>query len=95
MGIVYAKLKLLNAIDVGLFKRGMLEEDKIRQADVDAIVDSGASTIAVPTRLAVQLGLDHVRFTEAELANGQSEKVAGFVNASSSVFIVIPRKSVN
>jgi len=30
MGIVYAKLKLLNAIDVGLFKRGMLEEDKIR-----------------------------------------------------------------
>ena len=75
MGIVYAKLKLLNAIDVGLFKRGMLEEAKIRQADVNAIVDSGASTIAVPTRLAVQLGLDHVRFTEAQLANAGSEKV--------------------
>ena len=75
MGMVYAKLRLLNAIDVGLFKRGMLEEGKIRQVEVEALVDSGAMNMVVPDHIAVQLGLDHVDFTEVELANSRAEKV--------------------
>ncbi len=75
MGMVYAKLKLLNAGDVILFKRGMLEEDKIRQVEVNAMVDTGAMNMVVPDHIAVQLGLDHVSYTEVELANSKSEKV--------------------
>jgi len=74
MGMVYAKLKLLNAIDVGLFKRGMLEEDKIRHVEVDAMVDSGATTIVLPKSLCEQLGLDYVQTRDVELADGKAQK---------------------
>jgi len=96
MGMVYAKLKLLNAGDVILFKRGMLEEDKIRHVEVDATVDSGAMNMVVPKHIAVQLGLDHVDFTEVELANSESEKVEivgpieiRFANRISAVNVVV------
>ena len=75
MGMVYAKLRLLNAIDVGLFKRGMLEEGEIRQVEVEALVDSGAMNLVVPSHIAIQLGLDHVDSIEVELANSKREKV--------------------
>ena len=79
MGMVYAKLKLLNAGDVVLFKRGMLEEDKIRQLDVNAMVDPGATTIVLPEGVAERLGLDYVQMRDVELADGvpQKAKIVG------------------
>jgi len=75
VGMVYAELKLRNAGDVILYKRGMLEEGKIRQSKVEALVDSGAVNLVVPSHIAIQLGLDHVDFIEVELANSKTEKV--------------------
>jgi len=39
-----------------LFKRGMLDEDKIRQVEVTATVDTGATTIVLPKGVAEELG---------------------------------------
>ncbi|MBN2209163.1 MAG: clan AA aspartic protease [Candidatus Coatesbacteria bacterium] len=75
MGLVYAKLKLLNAGDVVLFKRGMLEKDKIRQVEVEALVDSGATDLVVPEHIAAQLVLDLIDSREVELSDGASRTV--------------------
>ena len=75
MGLVYAELRLLNSIDVGLCKRGMLEEEKVREATVEALVDSGAINLVIPSHIAVQLGLDHVDSMEVELADSRTQKV--------------------
>ena len=75
MGSVYAELKLRNAGDVILCKRGMLEEEKVRQTMVKALVDSGAINLVIPSHIAVQLGLDHMDFTEVELADSTTQKV--------------------
>jgi len=72
--MVYAKLMLLNAIDVGLFKRGMLEEDKTRHAEVEALVDSGTTLIVLPRSLCEQLGLDYVQTRDIELADGKPQR---------------------
>ena len=74
MGMVYAKLKLLNAGDIVLFKRGMLEEDRIRQVEVEALVDSGTTMIVLPKSLCEQLGLDYVEKRDVELADGKAQK---------------------
>jgi len=79
MGMVYAELRLLNAGDVVLFKRGMLKEEDVRQADVNALVDTRATTIVLPETVAEGLGLDYVQMREVELADGvpQKAKVVG------------------
>ena len=44
MGTVYAEITLKNAGDVINANRGHLEEQKIRKAKVNAVVDTGAGT---------------------------------------------------
>jgi len=42
MGKVQVKVKITNAIDEGLARRGQLEVSKVRSCEVEALVDTGA-----------------------------------------------------
>ena len=52
MGKVMTKLKLTNIVDQGLAMQGLLRPDQIRSVEVDALVDTGATSLAIPADLA-------------------------------------------
>jgi clan AA aspartic protease len=71
MSIVYTELTLKNEIDTAFAKRGYIKLDEIRQATVQAIVDTGAWTIVINKETRDKLGLDDKGLGEATLADGQ------------------------
>ena len=75
MGIVQAEITLKNAIDVGSCKRGLMKEPEVRQATVQAVVDTGAATLVINEELCQQLGLGVRGSKQARLANGVRETV--------------------
>src|SRR5436190_18769115 len=59
MGRVLTEATLENLEDLYLVGRGQLTPEKVRRVTVtDALVDTGARALAVPTRLIRQLGLE-------------------------------------
>ena len=70
MGIVYTEITLKNAIDKGMAKSGMLKEHEIRQTTVQAMVDTGAWTLAINEAIREKLGLSIQGKAPATLANG-------------------------
>jgi predicted aspartyl protease len=75
MGIVHAEITLKNTIDVGAYKRNLINEPEIRQAVVQAVVDTGAMTLVINEQLRQQLGLGVVGAKVATLANNVKETV--------------------
>jgi clan AA aspartic protease len=70
MSLVSAKITLKNAIDVGVCKRGIIEEREIRQTTVEAMVDTGAWTLVINEAVREKLGLDVLRTESGTLADG-------------------------
>lgn len=75
MGEIKAKVKLTNATDQALVRRGLLANDQVRVYETDAIVDTGAVRCVLPLQVAQQLGLDLVNQRVAEYADGRREAV--------------------
>ena len=75
MGLTYANIELLNSGDIILHKRGYIKEAEIRKETVKALVDSGAYMLCVNERIKNQLGLDHISYETAQLANGELTKI--------------------
>ena len=76
MGEVKATVKISNAIDAGMFRRGLLTREQIRTVTVEAVVDTGAVRSCIPVDVQRQLGLETVRHINAQMANGLTESVA-------------------
>lgn len=72
MGLVFAEIELLRSADLILVQEGYLEPDRIRRCTVRAMVDSGATMLAIPEFVRKQLDLRKIREIEAELADGSS-----------------------
>lgn len=75
MGEVKIKIKIINAGDEMLFRRGILSEDKIRSQEVIAVVDTGAATSVLTPEVANNLGLQIIRQERAVYANEYSENI--------------------
>lgn len=76
MGRVVTKAVIENAGDLIEFERGMRQRDQVRQLIVpDALVDTGATTLALPTRMIQKLGL-----TKAYEKRGLSSRGTSIVN---------------
>jgi clan AA aspartic protease len=73
MGETRAKLTLVNIIDQGMAERGVIEESQIRKAEVDAVVDTGATPLVIPESLRVRLGLAIKKSSAVTLAGGKHE----------------------
>jgi len=59
VGRVFTPATIENLEDIWASKHGLIESDGIRRIEVDdALVDSGATLLSVPTRLIRELGLE-------------------------------------
>lgn len=75
MGEVRVKIKIINAIDEGLFRRGKLLKEDIRFYETDALVDTGAVPSVLPIEIVQKIGLEIIRKERAIYANNSSENV--------------------
>ena len=73
MGEVKVKIKLTNAVDAGLAKRGQLAPEQVRFVETEGIVDTGAVMSVLPASLCQSLGLEIVGEVEAWVANDNPE----------------------
>ena len=69
MGEVKIRVKLTNAIDAGLARRGQITPEEVRFVETDAVVDTGAVMSVVPASVCAELGLAIVGEIEAWVAN--------------------------
>lgn len=72
---IKVSVKLSNAMDLGMVRRGLLQPTEVRSASVEAVVDTGAVRSCLPVDVMQQLGLRVVRRINAQMANGEVESV--------------------
>ena len=71
MGKVIVTAIIENLFDVARVEEGMLNADQVRSVEVtDALVDTGATFLSLPTRLITQLGLRKIQTRTARTTNG-------------------------
>jgi clan AA aspartic protease len=75
MDEVRVNVKLTNAGDEALVRRGLLTSDKIRSYEADALVDTGAIRSVLPTHVVQLLGLAIVGKARATYANDAAKDV--------------------
>ena len=75
MGEVRVQVKITNAGDQALARRGLMTPEQVRTYMADAVVDTGAVSSTVPVHIAQHLGLATVSTARAEYANGFVEEV--------------------
>jgi len=75
MGEVRAQVKLTNAVDEALVRRGQMTLDQIRIYEADALVDTGAVRSVIPIQVVQQLGLAIRGQRVAEYADGRKDTV--------------------
>ena len=73
MGTVYAEITLKNARDVGNALAGIVTDNKVREAAVQAVVDTGAMSLIINEELRDRLGLTIAGRRQASLANGAKQ----------------------
>ncbi len=74
VGRVLVKVEVANHDDHRAAGRGELAPEAIRRLTCEALVDSGATYICLPTRLIQQLGLTPERVRQIRTANGTVER---------------------
>ena len=70
MGEVNVRVRLSNAGDVELMRKGLLEAGRVRTWEVDALVDTGATRSIIPPDVAERLGLTILSQASGRLADG-------------------------
>ena len=75
MGEVHVRVRLINAVDEALVRRGALAADRVRSCEVDAFVDTGASRTVLPAEIVERLGLMIRGQLSVGYANGRQEPV--------------------
>ena len=75
MGEVQSRVKLTNAIDEALARRGQLEADQVRVYETHALVDTAAVRSVLPVHVVQRLGLAIRGQRVAEYAEGRKEAV--------------------
>ncbi|MBM4078450.1 MAG: retroviral-like aspartic protease [Planctomycetes bacterium] len=82
MGKEEVKARLFNHTDLLNLQRGAIAEAAVRKVEVVALVDTGATYVVIPRRIASQLGPFLTRKTKVRYADGREgerEKVFGLV----------------
>lgn len=73
MGRVLSEIAVENSGDVYAASRGLVPEDQVRRVVVpDALVDTGATLLSLPTRVIQELGLRRVSTKRVTASSGQT-----------------------
>jgi predicted aspartyl protease len=75
VGEVRVKVKLTNAMDEALARRGKIKEEEIRNYEADALVDTGAVSSVIPAQVMGNLGVLARGQRVAQYADGRNEVV--------------------
>lgn len=75
VGAVRVHLKLTNAIDEALIRRGLLNAELPQVCETEALIDTGAVRTVLPQAIVTQLGLNIRSQQIAQVANGAEELV--------------------
>lgn len=75
MGEVVVKVKLTNAGDDTLVRRGLMKKEDVRTYEAAAIIDTGAVSTIIPIHVVEKLGLGIRKHTVAEYADGRKDTV--------------------
>ncbi len=71
MGKVLVEAKVENVVDLYLARNGAIAESDVRRVEVaSALVDTGATTLAMPAAMIRQLGLEPLRTRQARTTAG-------------------------
>ena len=70
MGLVYADIELINAIDLGMAKRHQIGEEEVKRMNVNMLVDTGSVYMCINESVQAQLQLSVVEKRKGQLANG-------------------------
>jgi clan AA aspartic protease len=70
MGNVFAEITVKNVMDMGLAQDGHITENNIRSVTLNAVVDTGATTLVIDEKTFNQLGLSVVETRDINLAGG-------------------------
>ncbi|MBI1922696.1 clan AA aspartic protease [Candidatus Poribacteria bacterium] len=73
MGRFAVEFKLSNSIDVADARRGLLPPEQVRQVTMQGVVDTGATRLVIPERVAVQLGAPEAGDVGVRYADGRRE----------------------
>lgn len=68
--MVYADIRLINAVDPGMVKRNLIDKDEVKQVNVRMLVDSGAYRMAINEAIQEQPGLSFVEKRTLTMAGG-------------------------
>lgn len=69
------KIKLSNLADEKMVERGLLRSEQVRSLEVEGLVDTGATALAIPADVVEKLGLTEIRRVDIGLADGTRRKV--------------------
>ena len=75
MGEVRVKVRLTNSADLALVRRHLLRAEEVRSLEADALIDTGAVSLVVPSLVAQRLALARPFRQVAEYADGRREEV--------------------
>jgi clan AA aspartic protease len=73
MGRVTVEVELRNYGDTILAERGQLAPDQVRKATLSGVVDTGATQLIIPGRVANELGLEKVGDAYVRFADNRRE----------------------
>lgn len=76
IGEIRVKVKLTNATDEALVRRGALPASGVRSLETEALVDTGAVRSVIPPSVQARLGVGSRSEHVAEFADGRREAVA-------------------
>jgi hypothetical protein len=74
MGLVYAGIELINADDLALARRNILNKDEVKRMTVNMLVDSGAYMMAINETFQEQLQLPFKEKRKSIMENGSVEE---------------------
>ena len=75
VGAIRVRVRLTNAMDEALLRRGRLQENEVRSYEAEALVDTGAVRSVIPVHVLEKLGLEERGQRVAEYADGRKDSV--------------------
>ncbi|RYF79712.1 MAG: clan AA aspartic protease [Chitinophagaceae bacterium] len=74
MGIVYADITLINAGELAMGKKNIIDKDEVKQINVRMLVDSGTYMMAINETMQEQLDLSFIEKRKAVMADGSVQE---------------------
>jgi len=75
MGKIHTKILVINHFDEFKVKSGLIKQEEIRKLEIDdVLIDTGATTLALPAKYLKQLGCEVLKTVAVSTATGISER---------------------